>query len=421
MINYVITLLFLLISSKANILCNDVNWFIIMLFIFGFGISQKGFLQNCLNIFGVFSSVYLFFIIFRNYLINHLGIDFVFSDLIFAFKFIFLSYMLVAILKDTTLIYIVKVMTHLTLVSLFFYSIQLLGFGDLIFNFSEKLNISPAWSLEGHTNFIIFTYTKVLHEFRNSGFVWEPGAFGCFLVITLLFNFFINNFRIDKKAIILIVGIISTLSTTSYIALLVLLLMLYRYRFPTKYASLIIIISAGIIVIIALPFLADKILAQSNSDLVSLDDIETLSKYYEDIDDQIPLGRFASAEFLYGNLNSQLFLGVSNAYNIIVNNIYNVNISNGLFDFIAKFGLVGLFVLIFYYSKFCIHYIFKKEYVFYCILALLVLGFGEPVLHLPFFLTFLFLPTLIKESIQVEENTFCIKSDIQDEKNKNIY
>jgi hypothetical protein len=413
MIKYIITLLFLLISAKASILTNDIYWFVIMLFIFGVGIYQSGYLKENFRVFGAFLSLYLVFVLFRNFMINHLAIDFLISDIIFAFKFIFLSFLLVSILKENTMYYIVKVMLYLTIISLIFFSFQILGYGDSIYNYSEKLGLSPTWALQGHTNFIIFSYTKVLHEFRNSGFVWEPGAFGCFLAITMLFNFFNNNFTFDKKTYIFIIAIITTFSTTAYIALLILLILTFRYKFPARYVSVIGVILTAIILTTTIPFLAEKIMTQSETDLVSLGDIETLSKYYDDMDDQIPLGRFASAEFLYGTFDTKLLLGVSNAYDDIVNNIYNVNISNGLFDFIAKFGIFGLLVIIYKYSKFCLLYLPKKEYIFYCISILFVLGFGEPVLHLPFFLTFLFLASYdkSKKNNESEEN---INVEMQD-------
>jgi hypothetical protein len=109
---------------------------------------------------------------------------------------------------------------------------------------------------------------------------------------------------------------------------------------------------------------------------------------------QIPLNRFASMDYVYNNFGPQLILGVNNQYNALLNlnKKVDVNISNGIIDFIAKFGLPGLFFLFYSYLKYCYGFVRRKELLFYCFLIFFVIGFGEPVLHLPLFLIFLFLP-----------------------------
>ncbi|HAF76638.1 MAG TPA: hypothetical protein DCG42_04885, partial [Maribacter sp.] len=78
-------------------------------------------------------------------------------------------------------------------------------------------------------------------------------------------------------------------------------------------------------------------------------------------------------------------------------NEFNVNISNGIMDFITKFGLLGLMVLLYRYGKLCRAYLRKTEYVCYSILILLILSFGEPILMLPICVIFIFLPTFKKQ------------------------
>jgi hypothetical protein len=71
--------------------------------------------------------------------------------------------------------------------------------------------------------------------------------------------------------------------------------------------------------------------------------------------------------------------------------MYPVNISNGIFDFFAKFGIIGFIYLLYHYIRFCQPYVIRPVNVIYCILILLGLSFGEPILFLPFILIFLFL------------------------------
>tara|TARA_R100001039_G_C1843494_1_gene104087 strand:- start:1653 stop:2225 length:573 start_codon:yes stop_codon:yes gene_type:complete len=145
------------------------------------------------------------------------------------------------------------------------------------------------------------------------------------------------------------------------------------------------------------PFLGEKVVEIYEQDIRDLKELEQLSVYYEDVERQIPLNRFASVIFLYEQFNWKLFLGVSNQYDEYYINEFNVNISNGIMDFITKFGLLGLMVLLYRYGKLCRAYLRKTEYVCYSILILLILSFGEPILMLPICVIFIFLPTFKKQ------------------------
>lgn len=53
---------------------------------------------------------------------------------------------------------------------------------------------------------------------RNSGPFWEPGSFGGYLIIALIFNTLIHNTLWRKDNIILTIAILTTFSTTTYLA-----------------------------------------------------------------------------------------------------------------------------------------------------------------------------------------------------------
>lgn len=363
-----------------------------------YALGKKKVHGNDLKALGILLLVYLVYVVIRNLVITGLAFEFLLSDIIFPFKYIVLSFVYCVILRDKAPENIVNVIVHLTIVSLILYFFQLIGFADTIYNFSESLNLPHANTIPGYTNFIIFTFTKGLHDYRNSGFVWEPGAFGCFLIIALLFHFFRNKFLFDKKANILIIGIITTLSTTNYLALIILLFLAYRYRVPKLNVWVLLLIPVFIVLVITIPFLGDKIAHIYIDDMKGLENLNKIAKYHRD--EQIPLNRFASMVYLYDALGPNLILGLSNKYDEYINKTYNLNISNGIFDFFAKFGIFGFVFLVYKYVKYCALYLAKNEYLVYCVLILLVISFGEPILFLPLILLFLFLPTLIK----VDEN-----------------
>jgi hypothetical protein len=359
-----------------------------------YALGKKKVKGKDLKVLGLLLLVYLVYVVLRNLLVTGLAFEYLQSDLIFPFKYIVLSFVYCVILREKAPENIVNVIVHLTIVSLVLYFFQIVGFADTIYNFSESLGLPHANTIPGYTNFIIFTFTKDLHDIRNSGFVWEPGAFGCFLMIALLFHFFRNKFIFDKKAYILIVGVITTLSTTNYLALIILLFLAYRYRVPKLNLYVLLMIPVFIILVITIPFLGDKIANIYLDDMKGLENLKKIAKYHRD--DQIPLNRFASMVYLWDNLGPNLILGLSNKYDEYINKVYNLNISNGIFDFFAKFGIFGFLFLLYDYVKYCAIYLAKNEYLVYCVLILLVISFGEPILFLPLILLFLFLPTLAK-------------------------
>ena len=397
-IYYFVTLLIVLISANANILStSDILWFAVLGFIFLTAVFQKVIKLNDIKFISIFSAVFLLFVILRDLLINSLDSSFVLSDVVFLFKFILLVYLYCLILKKNAAAYIVTVITHLTIISFFFFALQLAS-GDVIYKLSTAIGLPSPNQIPGYTNFIIFTFVKDFHDYSNSGFAWEPAAFGCFLIIALLLNLSLNKFRFDKKSYILIAGIITTFATTDYLALLILFFLVYRYKVPKIDAWAVLIILAFAIIVVTLPILGSKISDTYYEDMDDLNRLKFLATYYKHNNMQIPLNRFSSMVYIFDNFGASLILGVSNKYDVILNKSYSINISNGIFDFLAKFGLVGLVYLLYSYSKFFIRYVLKVEYVIYCILILLVLSFGEPILTLPIVLVFLFM--------EVDQNGF---------------
>ena len=391
-IYYIITLLFLLLSANASFLsASDVIWFAVLLFITVVGLSKKLLAPADLKVIAIFSLIYIAFVSIRDIGFNGLDPEYLISDILFLFKFIFLAFIYCTVLKEKVSYYIVKVMAHLTIVSFVFFFLQIVGFRDYIYNYSQALNLKSAYSIDGYTNFVIFTLVRGIHDYRNSGFVWEPGAFGCFLIIALMLNFFLNKFKYDRKSYIFIIAIITTISTTDYLALIIVLFLVYRYKVPKVNWGAVALMLVAAVVFTYIPILGDKILGTYYEDMDDLKRLKYLEIFYRRNHSQIPLNRFASMVYIYKQFGYQLILGVSNKYDVIVNSKFNINISNGLFDFMAKFGLVGLVFLVYKYARFCIATVLKAEYIVYCIFILLIVGFGEPIMILPFILIFIFI------------------------------
>ena len=400
--DYFFTAFFLIIAAKTTFLTYyDIFWLFFSISCLSYGLYKRRIYASDLYVFVGFTLIYILYIIFRNTLFNKLDISFLVSDIFFLLKYILLVFIFCIVLKRNATILISEVIIKLAQISLVLYIFQLIGGGEILFRIGTIFhNLYPfPGNSETYANFLIFTYDK-LHSIRNSGFVWEPGAYGCFLTIGLLFHFMNNSFKFDRNAIILTISIFTTISTTAYLAFGVLMLLYYRVNGGTIDIKMIFGISLGIILFFSLPFLRDKIINTYYDDVEALDDHETIInalEYYTENEGEVKLNRFASGLFLYRNFKHQLIFGVSNAYPNVKSSIYGVqikefNISNGIIDFIAKFGLFGLIFLLYRVGNFIYIHYYKLEYSTYLIIMMLVMNFGEPLLMLPITLIFLFLP-----------------------------
>ncbi len=414
-IDYFFTAFFLLISAKTTFLYEfNIFWFLFSISCLSYGLYKKRIYERDLYVFVGFLGLYLAFIIFRNLVVNHLGIQFLISDLFFVLKYVLVAYAFCVVFKKNATVLISEVTIKFAIFSLAMYAFQLIGGGDILYSIGKTFHSSilPYAGLsDTYSNFLLYTYDK-LHHFRNSGFVWEPGAYGCFLAIALLFHFMNNNFVFDRNSIILSVTILTTISTTAFLAYGVVMFLYYRYNGGVVSIKMVVFFIVGIIIFLNLPFLGDKISQTYIDDVKILDDYVEITnqlEYYSEFGGEVKLNRFSSAIFLYRNFGYQLILGVSNAYVNLKSSVYGVeiskfNISNGTIDFIAKFGLVGFGYLLFCMGKFIYLHYQKLEYSLYVVLFVLFMNFGEPIFILPITLIFLFLPrfSVIEDDFEEE-------------------
>ena len=421
-LDYFFVFFFLMIAAKTSFIYEyDVFWFIFSASCFSYGLYTQRIYGSDLYRFTIFTAIFLLYIILRNVLFNKLEIIFLISDVFFLLKYILIAYIFCIIFKKNATVLISEVVIFLAKVSLVLYIFQLVGGGNILFKIGETFhnNTLPYSGISAtYSNFLIFTYDK-LHNIRNSGFVWEPGAFGCFLVIALLFHFMNNYFVIDRNAIILIIATITTISTTAYLALAVLMVLYYRFNDGKISWKMILLSVFGLVLFFNLPFLGDKITNIYEEDVKILEDYEEITNqlaYYDEYGGEVKLNRFSSVIFLYRNFGYQLILGVSNAYINLNSKIFGVgisrfNISNGTIDFIAKFGLVGFAFLLFRMGKFIYLHYQKLEYSLYTVVMILVMNFGEPLLILPITLIFLFLPRFSLIDYDFEEENDEIRTE----------
>jgi hypothetical protein len=386
---YFITVLFVLLSGQGSFLYyGNVWWFLIDFVIIWVGLEKGRFTKRDFRLLIVFSTIFVSFCTFRSVFLTHLPASFWLSDILFLLKFILPGFLYCAVLKDKAIHYITKVIVHLAIISIPFYVLQLIS-GDLVYGIGKFINLPPHLPYP-YTNFIIFTYVPQ-HTIRNAGFSWEPGAFGFFLNMGLIMHLLTNNFTFDKKAKWLVLAIVTTLSTTSFIALLVIVFLYFRAN-GVKLITLIIFIGPLLFIMaFQLPFLLNKIASIYKSDTEDMERVDFLSTWYYQRGHQMPLNRFSSMLYLNKLFGTDLIWGISNSFEDSVPILKTLNLSNGIFTFMAKFGFIGLFYLL---NR--AYILFKKlsgsiEISLYCILVILILGFGEQIFTISMMTSFFFL------------------------------
>jgi len=370
----------MLISSKGNFTAYYVvfNYMtdIVLIYI---GVTKNRFKPSDFKLLARTAGIYLAFITFRWLFLYDLPISFFISDCNFFVERIIMSFLLCAVLRENTIFYIVKIIIQLSALSLIFFALQIIS-APFVAWLGQIINLPPRIGNPGYTNIIFFTFDIVNHLHQNSGFSWEPGAFGDYLVLGILMHFLINGFKWDKGAWILTASVITTQSTTTYLCFAVVILLYFRVN-GLKLTT-VFLFAAPIMAIVAtqVPFLLDKIGQTWEDDQFNLNEMTRLTAWYQKNGGQLHLNRFGSFIYIWDYFGAwKLFWGVSNKYQDVMPAGGTMNISNGDIDFMAKFGMIGTGWLLYRYALFIKKFLYKNEYIFYCLAIMLILGFGEPL------------------------------------------
>lgn len=154
-----------------------------------------------------------------------------------------------------------SVMTVLCVISLFFFSLQLLGF-----SIPSLLPSTSTGSIGIYTFQPPSEYSN--YRLRNCGMFWEPGAFAGY--INVAFMLFINNLselfhKHRAKVVILLLALLSTLSTTGYVCFGLIMLfyvMESNVSKPIKMFLLAITVAMAAFAFMSLDFLGEKVTEQ---------------------------------------------------------------------------------------------------------------------------------------------------------------
>ncbi|MBN2486437.1 MAG: O-antigen ligase family protein, partial [Bacteroidales bacterium] len=223
---------------------------------------------------------------------------------------------------------------------------------------------------------------------RNPGPFWEAGAFAGFLVIAIVFNCFISGslFR-NKENKIFIIALLTTMSTTGYIAFFIFSLAWIIYKENSDKKLFILPVAFVVVVILfsRLEFLQDKITTQISN--VDPDDFTTQKR-----------SRFVSALVDLEDIRKNPLLGKGKNKFTRFEGYYEDEVlshrNNSFTGYAQKFGLIAWFIYFFFtfksFIKMSYFYKIPKNIGVASFLVLCVLSFSQDFLYKPFFYTFLF-------------------------------
>lgn len=228
---------------------------------------------------------------------------------------------------------------------------------------------------------------------RNSGFAWEPAAFGASLTWGLLFNLFLNKFKPNIRLLILIVAALTTFSVGTYVYLAVLLLL---YFYEKRLKSMLYLGVALIVLILTItrvPLVHDQIqwmsvkiqnepnnVKQSLSGNLAPQSVSRVAGFYVNIKYFLkrPLG------YGFADKSPELAMVASSP--------------NGLMHILVRWGIIGITMFLFASYKLIflmrsVHYRQLKKISVYLSVILFIIPFtGNPFYNEPLLFAMLMLP-----------------------------
>ncbi len=319
----------------------------------------------------------------------------------FLFYAIFIAYIHIRIYgRDIFLIH-EHIMVVLSVISL-----VLWGMGLLLPFTNDLFRLFPD-TIKGNNVLYLFQWmnpAKVAnvygysYSFRNAGCSWEPGRFAIMLIPAILINLSHEGikFRKNKRMIILLAALASTMSTTGYSIAILLFAISWLKKFTVKKSIYFVAIVLPIFwYLFSLDFMTEKIQDRMNFEEYSEEHMDAYDYYAKQNGNEYvgSLDRFESAYFDWLNFKEEPLLGYGrNAdYSWFRQEITeNFVLTGGFVKILSQYGaFIGLFLyIILFFSSFKISRLFPNQRKFVFALALLLCSVSYPIFTIPIFTAF---------------------------------
>jgi hypothetical protein len=370
--------LFLLLTASGfgyfkYVVSDQVTIIIIFCAIVGIALIKKSF--NIEKSFLVYLLVFLFMMLINSVFFDIYRYE-VYAGLIAR---LLIAYFSIYLIGDKFIEIFIKVMYYISLASLAVF--VLISAHILPYNMFQGIGfVVPMMFSE------VVESKSVLGLIRNSGPFWEPGAFGGFLVMALALNIYMLNTGVTKKSnVIFLIAILSTFSTTAYLATAVVLAFFVFKKFgfnEVTILSSIVIISIASYIFVSSPFVWSKI----------SDQYEYFLDYKNGFNTPWNPQRFVSTytDYMVFSDNPIFGVGLNNETRFDPKYyVENAISSNGWMNLLTRWGITG-FAIYFYYlyksfGEMAYIYGVEKKVSILLLLVVFILGSSEDYFYLPFF------------------------------------
>jgi hypothetical protein len=297
------------------------------------------------------------------------------------------AYLVLKMVGMRFFIYFVRITYVLALISLPLFLIQQFFYGELNAINSLIESIIPSWEFGGALDSNSFIYTmKENAPDRNSGFMWEPGAFAAYLSLAIYFHVITTNFKLDRVLIVLTLALLTTFSSMGYIALSALII-LYVIRKHSNHIVLFVpVLVIALIFIFKLDFMTSKLETEYNN-VEHVTDNAFSSNVINN--ERVSLGRMASLQLDFQDFLKYPIIGIGGEHEARTKSNYVLlNRTNGWGFFIVTFGSLGIFLFFFNLNRSfkLITANYNEKYHWAGIIVILILSFSNHLLTQPVFI-----------------------------------
>lgn len=222
-VNYLLLIFFVATSGvpnfKSSVLYIPLFFLLVITFILRSRKLDRQFL--------LFILLLVLITVFQSFKFSH----FSYINILGVFLPICNAYLILKILDFRFTFYFVKLMKTIALISIFIYFPTILfpSFINVLDSLSNQLQFLNFSDHFIDTKTIIIYNVRNINNFRNPGPFWEPGLYVGYLILAYIFNIYNNLKNKRSNSIVFIIAIITTHSTTGYIAFFTFLLF-YNYK-----------------------------------------------------------------------------------------------------------------------------------------------------------------------------------------------
>lgn len=311
----------------------------------------------------------------------------------------FISYVLIKSLKYGLFILFERILYFLAIIGLFAWILQIGMGGDTLYGYFARIPGIHEFShvTGGGLNLLFYSVQPTSFSLmynnlpaRNCGFAWEPGGFAVYICLAIFINlFFDKSGKGSKRRLwVLLIALLTTQSTTGFIIFIIIGLFYYLNENLKKILLVLPIIILGIVLILSLPFMAEKIVSLAQ-DVNEVDAI-VASGYGRET--SVTPQRFASFLIAFKDFYLNPILGTGGFKGESWTSKIGVNIStiSGIGNLLSYFGLVGfLFFMIVSYKTsvlYAKHFGYNGRILFFLIILTISVSYG--ILFMPLIMCF---------------------------------